>query len=190
MTGWLEGLSDADRAAVIEERQQELDSFWPGDGGGDERTTIRTYPLLHVDKPNARHALIRATDDMELRRIVETFGMYWRRELRYDIPPFSAAWFDWEGKPNRAEVVLFDSQRMTATFPIAAGAAGLSIVQGRRMLDWIWLHPFERGKRLMGYAWADLEARYGDDFLIQPPFSGAMKGFLAKQGVDQERWKD
>lgn len=178
-----------DRREVMAERRAERDSFWPGKDGAQERTTIKMYPLLHVDKPNYGHAMIRATDDMRLRRIVEAFGKCFRRELHFDFPPFEAEFVDFYGKPNKADVVLFDAQEMGATFPIAAGAAGLSMVQGDRVLDWIWLHPFERGERLMGYAWADLEAAYGDDFLVRNPLSGAMKGFLMKQGVAPERWK-
>lgn len=185
----LSELSPEDRRAVMAERRSERDDYWPGKHGGAERTTIKMYPLLYVDKPNYGHALIRATDDMRLRRIVEAFGKCFRRELGFDFPPFAAERVDFYGKPNRAEVVLFDAQKVMATFPVAAGAAGLSVVQGRQMLDWIWLHPFERGQRLMDYAWSDLEAAYGNDFLIQNPLSRAMEGFLAKQGVDQERWK-
>lgn len=188
--GWLSGLSPEDRKAVLADRRRERDSFWPGKGGAQERTTIRMYPLLHVDKPNYGHVMIRATDDMRLRRIVEEFGKCFRRELRFDFPPFSAEHFDFEGRPNEAEVVLFDAQRSTmATFPIAAGAAGLSLYEGRRVLEWIWLHPFERGDRLMEWAWVDLEAAYGDDFLVRGPLSGAMQGFLGKQGVREDRWK-
>lgn len=87
-------------------------------------------------------------------------------------------------------MVLFDAQETMATFPIAAGAAGLSTMERRRQLDWIWLHPFERGRRLMNLAWSDLEAAYGNDFLIQPPLSHAMRGFLKKRGIDRERWED
>lgn len=185
----LSDLSPEDRKAVLAGRRAERDDYWPGKDGAQERTTIKMYPLLHVDKPNHGHALIRATEDMRLRRIVEAFGKCFRRELGFDFPPFSAELVDFYGNRNEAEVVLFDAQEVGATFPIAAGAAGLSVVQGKRVLDWIWLHPYERGRRLMGYAWADLEAVYGNDFLVRAPLSGAMKGFLARQSVDSARWK-
>lgn len=187
---WLSEYTPEDRREVMAERRAERDSFWPGKGGAQERTTIKMYPLLHVEKPVYGHVMIRATDDMRLRRIVEAFGKCFRRELHFDFPPFSAELVDFYGQRNEAEVVLFDAQETTrATFPIAAGAAGLSLVQGKRVLDWIWLHPFERGECLMGFAWADLEAAYGNDFLVRNPLSGAMKGFLTKRGVALERWK-
>lgn len=183
-------LSPELRRAVLAERRAEREGFWPGKGGADERTTVKMYPLMHADKPHDGHALIRATDDMRLRRIVEVFGSYFRRELHFDFPPFDAEFVDFYGRPNQADVVLFDAQRATqATFPIAAGAAGLSTVNGRRVLDWIWLHPFERGADLMNYAWADLEATYGGEFLVRGPLSKAMRGFLIKRGVERGRWE-
>lgn len=45
------------------------------------------------------------------------------------------------------EVVLFDTQTVHATYPIAAGAAGLSMENGIRSLDWIGIHPFDRAGR-------------------------------------------
>lgn len=78
---------------------------------------------------------------------------------------------------------------MTATFPVAAGSAGISVVDGERWLDWVWIHPFERGKRLARLAWEDLEAVHGDQIKIQPPLSPAMEHFLQHQGVAQARWR-
>ncbi|WP_331731138.1 hypothetical protein [Streptomyces phaeochromogenes] len=125
----LNDLSATTRKAVIAERREELASFWPGTRGAQDRTTIKMYPLLHTDKPAYGHVMIRATDDKRLRRVVEAFGKCWRRELAYDFPPFDANFFDYEGRPNPAEVVLFDAQQTMATFPIAAGAAGLSMMR-------------------------------------------------------------
>lgn len=147
------------------------------------------YPLLYADKPEYGHALIPAREEMRLRKIVEAFGKCFRREMRFDFPPFEAAFIDFYGQLNGAEVVLFDAQEVSATFPIAAGAAGLSFAEGHRVLDWIWIHPFERGRRLMPIAWADLEATYGNDFLVRGPLSPAMRGFLTRRDVNRARWE-
>lgn len=177
------------RKVVIAERREELAGFWPGVHGAGERTTIKMHPLLYTDKPEYGHALIPARTEMRLRKIVETFGKYFRREMHFDFEPFQAQLIDFYGQLNRAEVVLFDAQEVSATFPIAAGAAGLSLADGHRVLDWIWIHPFERGRSLMPIAWADLEAAYGDEFLVRGPLSPAMRGFLTRQGVDRVRWE-
>ncbi|MET4670358.1 hypothetical protein [Streptomyces sp. PvR018] len=146
-------------------------------------------PLLHADKPESGHALIPATEDMRLRKAVEIFGKCFYREMGFDFPPFEAEFVHYGGELNREEVVLFDSQAPQATFPIAAGAAGLSIVNGTRVLDWIWIHPFQRGKGLADIAWDDLEAAYGDTFQVRGPLSKAMRRFLEKRDVAPERWK-
>ncbi|MDT0545611.1 hypothetical protein [Streptomyces lonegramiae] len=177
----IQDLSAADRAALLAERQQELE-HWPA----RHRWHIEMHPLLHIDKPRLG-VTIPAGDDMELRKVVETFGNYFKSELRFDFLPFVA-------EPRKADLeqsvegVLFNSRKLLATFPVAVGAAGLSIESGQRWLDWIWIHPFERGTRLMEEVWSDLERMYGTDFKIAPPISPAMAGFLRHQGVDRLRW--
>ncbi|MFE2426560.1 hypothetical protein ACFXJ5_07370 [Streptomyces sp. NPDC059373] len=173
--------SDADRSALLAERRQELEN-WPA----RRRWHIEMHPLLHIDKPRPG-VTIPATDDMELRKVVEIVGRYFKSELRFDFPPFAA-------EPTRLDLeqsvegVLFDSQKLRATFPVAVGAAGLSVQDGARWLDWIWIHPFERGTGLMDQIWTDLERIYGSDFKISPPISPAMAGFLTHSGVDRGRW--
>jgi hypothetical protein len=49
-------------------------------------------------------------------------------------------------------------------------------------LQWIWLHPYERSHGHLTAAWPFFRARFGD-FLVEPPLSRAMKGFLAKQAA-------
>src|SRR5690349_17744015 len=85
------------RKAVIAERREELAGFWPGSGGAGERTTVKMHPLLYADKPEYGHALIPAREEMRLRKIVETFGEYFRRELHFDFPPFQAELLDFNG---------------------------------------------------------------------------------------------
>jgi hypothetical protein len=77
----------------------------------------------------------------------------------------------------------------TMVWPGAAGAAAMSFSDGHRMLDWIWIHPYERGRRLMPIAWADLEATYGADFLVRGPLAPAMRSFLTGRASDRARWQ-
>lgn len=48
-------------------------------------------------------------------------------------------------------------------------------------LDWIWLHPYVRSRGILTKHWSYFQDIFGNDFIIQPPVSPAMKGFLAKQ---------
>ncbi|WP_205383118.1 hypothetical protein [Streptomyces actuosus] len=177
----IEDLPTSDRAAVLDERRAELEA-WPA----HQRWHIEMHPLLHVDPPRLGVA-IPARDDMELRTAVETFGRYFKAELRFDFPPFVAEQRESDLEQS-VEGVLFSSRKLRATFPVAVGAAGLSVEAGERWLDWIWIHPFERGTGLMETIWSDLERIYGTSFKIAPPLSPAMASFLSRQGVASERW--
>lgn len=181
-------LPSEDRKAVLAERREEYKNFWPGPHGRRARYAIEMFPLLYADKRRG-HALIPATQDMRLRKVVETFGKYFKQELGFDSVPFVAQHSRLYASDPTVEAVLFDAQRVGATFPIAAGAAGLSVQDGQRWLDWFWIHPFERGRGLASQAWADLEEVYGKEFKIQPPLSPAMERFLTHHGVAPERWR-
>lgn len=182
----IDDLSSEDRQALLAERRQELKNWWPGQYGARARWTIEVFPLLHVDEPSG--VLIQATNDMRLRRVVEKFAKYFRRELGYDAAPFTAKQTQYD-EDHAIEGVLINSRKMSATFPIASGAAGMSTDDdGDRWLDWIWIHPFERGTGLAEQAWRDLESSYGDRFNVEGPVSPAMKSLLSRLNVDQERW--
>ncbi|MFF1340762.1 hypothetical protein ACFVYT_23100 [Streptomyces sp. NPDC058290] len=176
-----ESLSADDRLAVLAERQAEL-AGWPR----LPSWKIEALPLLHIDKPQFG-VTIPSGDDMQLRQAVEALGRCFQREMRFDFPPFTA-------KPSphhvaeSVEGLLFNSKKLFATFPVATGAAGMSVQEGEPWLDWIWIHPFERGRGLVDAAWSDLERTYGSEFRIQQPISRAMKGFLRRREVDPKRW--
>ncbi|MEU2873479.1 hypothetical protein ABZ769_30480 [Streptomyces olivoreticuli] len=175
------GSSGPDRSSLLADRQKELEG-WPA----RTRWHIEMHPLLHIDKPQLG-VTIPAEDDLKLRKVVEVFGRYFKSELRFDFPPFSA-------KPSQLDIeqsvegVLFNSRKLNATFPVAVGAGGMRLQGGERWLDWIWIHPFERGTGLMNQAWSDLEAIYGAEFKVAPPISPAMAGFLTHRDVARERW--
>lgn len=81
--------------------------------------------------------------------------------------------------------VLIDG-RFLATFPIAAGAAGLSLRDGRWWMDWIWIHPYDRGRGLINKAMDDLEATHGD-LGITGPYSPAMSAIIQRRGTTGDR---
>ncbi|OKI25554.1 hypothetical protein [Streptomyces sp. CB03911] len=123
----------------IAEREQELAKSWASEGGLRDRFTIEMFPLLHADGDGIGGGrLIRATDDGELRKLVERFGRYLKVEERYDLPLFTA------DHTRDQEVYLVTSKRLTTLTPIACGAAGFRARENE--LSWIWLHPFERGR--------------------------------------------
>lgn len=51
--------------------------------------------------------------------------------------------------------------------------------------QWIWLHPFVRGKGILTKHWPLLEEKFGKDFYCEPPYSKAMQAFLDKRNTKQ-----
>jgi len=152
---------------------RELEHF-----GDPPRFNIRMFPLLGMDSRSG--PVILRADTSELRDVVTAIGMQFKRELRYDVPPF-------DPDDPHTEAFVIASTRFEATFPIAAGAGGMDRdPSGAWVLTWVWLHPYERGGRLFGDAWRALEARYGD-FSLEGPFSPAMQRFIVGNGISADR---
>jgi hypothetical protein len=116
-------------------------------------------------------------------RIVEQFGYFFKREFRYDIPPFEAGV---SGQRNW----IFASQRPDPDWR-AFGACGferkfLDESHPFWLLEWIWLHPYFRRQGSLKKAWPVFLAELGGPFEVQPPLSKAMLGFL--RTVDTDSW--
>jgi hypothetical protein len=144
--------------------------------GEPPRFDMRMFPLLSLECPAG--VLIPAVD-YALREVVAEVGVQFKRETGYDLAPFDPSNPDMQG-------VLFDSQKFMATFPIAAGAAGFSRVDGVWWMDWVWVHPYERGTGLFRRAWGELEQLYGR-FHVEGPYSASMSAFLRNEEVDPGR---
>jgi hypothetical protein len=157
-----------------DDRSDELLHF-----GTPPRFDIRMVPLLGTERPSGG-AVVVAADTPELRESVVVFAEQFRRETHYDFVPFDA------DDPS-VQGALFVSLRFMATFPIAAGAAGLTQENGEWLLEWVWLHPYERGGRLFDRVWSELERKYGQ-FHIAGPYSAAMEKFLVRREIQRDRW--
>jgi hypothetical protein len=146
--------------------------------GVPPRFDMRMFPLLGEERPNSG-VLIRAVTSQQ-RTAVEQLGIQFRRELGFDSPPF-------DPDDPQSEAALIMSKKFLATFPIAAGAAGLETEGDGWVLKWVWLHPYERGSDLFDEAWSELEQRYGL-FSIEGPYSPAMGSFFRRRGVSETRF--
>jgi hypothetical protein len=138
----------------IAARADELTSF-----GSPPRFDIRMVPLLEEEKPPGSVLIPASTPG--LRDAVAIFAQQFRRETSYDFAPFDI-------HDLTAHGVLFDSIRFQATFPIAAGAAGLTQKDGTWVMEWVWIHPYERGGRLLDRAWDELEREHGQFHIAGP----------------------
>jgi hypothetical protein len=98
----------------------------------------QTWAGCQLDPAGYRERTNQSAIEIEHAGPVNAIGEQFRRELRLDFAPFDM-------DDPESVGVLIDSKRFLATFPIAAGAAGLERASDRWILKWVWLHPYERG---------------------------------------------
>ena len=114
-----------------------------------------------------------------LRREVEKFGYYFRREFDYgiqfeasDTRPYSAYIFAshegflWVGACCFRKCI----------FPHMDGMVLDS-------MQWAWLHPYFRNHGILKSHWKALHAEHGD-FFLEHPLSPAMRSFFLKHAKD------
>jgi hypothetical protein len=122
-------------------------------------------------------------------RAVATCARYFRREFGYDVTGFSAREayhldssraFFWYASSVRTTIILgaccFRWRTYTNCGPFWA-------------LQWIWLHPYARGKGLLTAAWPMLSALHAP-FDVEGPLSPAMRAFLATKPVSNGTMQD
>ena len=149
-----------------------------------DRTDIRLIPMpASYVGPSSQPWFIPAKTK-PLRRIAFEMGRQFRREGDFDVPPFQVEPYP-DGRLD--EAVVFPCRHFASVVVMAAGAAGFREFDGKPCMDWIWIHPYERG-RLLRQAWPALEREYGE-FLIKGPYSAPMTRFLERAGVDEQRWR-
>ena len=114
----------------------------------------------------------------KIRTTGELLGRFFRREMHYDFPPYSACEHD-----DRMELALW---RFPDFFhpdfdTTIIGCAGFGLTKRDTwMMEWIWFHPFFRGRGILSNTWPDLLKRYGR-FTFSKPISPAMGKFIRKQ---------
>lgn len=117
---------------------------------------------------------------LPLRNAVETCAIYFRREFGYDFVQYSATPFDKDDICARAFLWV---ERHHFDWQPTVGACCFRWREYTNAphawaLQWIWMHPYARGRGLLGAAWPAFRQRFGD-FIIEGPLSEAMWGFVA-----------
>ncbi|WP_212785644.1 hypothetical protein [Ferrigenium kumadai] len=142
---------------------------------------LSTYPsplLVQPDSPR------------RIREFVEVLGKHFRRELQFDSVPFEAAETPDSLGYVPFEVYLFHevaSDLFEFDKPVkhrCIGACGFrwyewSDAPASWSLQWVWFHPYFRGRGHLSKAWPHFIAKYGE-FHVQYPVSAAMEKFLEK----------
>jgi hypothetical protein len=122
---------------------------------------------------------VSAFSPLQLRREVEKFGYYFRREFDYAIQfeasemgPYSAYIFSshegflWVGACCFRKCIFPDLDGMELD-----------------SLQWAWLHPYFRNRGILRSHWTALKAEHGD-FFLEHPLSPAMRSFFLKYAKD------
>lgn len=128
------------------------------------------------------------------RRAVAQFACYFRREFQYDFVQYEAS----EGRPwdrtsapenDEAAPYLLRSLWRDPALYVGAACFRWRVYRDHPAtwaLAWIWLHPYERRQGIVTAAWPGWLDQHGA-FLVEPPLSDAMRGFLARPAIQAAR---
>tara|TARA_R110000737_G_scaffold264348_3_gene272242 strand:+ start:1050 stop:2216 length:1167 start_codon:yes stop_codon:yes gene_type:complete len=165
-----------------------LQTYMSGVRSEEHRHDIKHNKIVTTLRPKVSLALKRAVlEDSEavwvtpaspkwLSLAVDRRARAFRREFSYDF-------LQWEvgDEPDATGFLFHDDE-----FRIV-GACCFRPQHGEQSgvakLDWIWICPEMRRAGLLSNTWGRFRERFGE-FLIEPPISDAMKGFLRQRGYE------
>ncbi|HWH25016.1 MAG TPA: hypothetical protein VNT53_00015 [Pseudolysinimonas sp.] len=114
-------------------------------------------------------------------RIAKRFGRYFKTERRFDFPPYEPG-----DESDARHIYLIGSREFLTLMPIAVGAVEVRDINSLKVLEWVWIHPMERGQHRWERVWRDLSQIHGD-LHIRQPISASMRTFLTREGlIDKE----
>ena len=113
------------------------------------------------------------------REATAIIGYYFRREFRYDFPPYEA-----HDHGDARGCIFLITQQEGDTLD-AVGAIGFrwreyTNAPEQLVLAWVWIHPFFRRQGILTAHWDMLKRLYGN-FKVEPPLSKAMDAFLKRE---------
>ncbi|MBN8107185.1 hypothetical protein [Vibrio vulnificus] len=131
---------------------------------------------------------IDADSPQELKEGLEQIALYFKREFRYDCTQYSAEAHSNAMKNDSIGLIFYDAAIDETTeahlgIPLRVLGGGCFKKIGdceAWCLDWIWIHPYERGKGLLSSHWSEIEEQFGK-VLFSNPLSKAMTAFITKQ---------
>jgi hypothetical protein len=139
-------------------------------------TELRLYAEAGARRPDDLWC-VTTRSPLNLRHAVWQLASYFRREFRYDVVQYG---FEGRETDKSARAYLWD---LVDAGDVVHRAIGACCFRWREYSDappgwalqWIWLHPFERGQGHLTQAWPYFRARF-EDFDVEPPVSMGMAG--------------
>jgi len=113
--------------------------------------------------------------------IAERFGRYFKNERHFDFAPYNVG-----DQSDARRIYLIGSRQFLTLMPIAVGAVEVRKVKDFNVLQWVWLHPMERGTRRWATVWDALIQEHGE-LMVSQPVSPPMKAFLKKMDLLDKR---
>lgn len=123
-----------------------------------------------------KHLPVTHDSRIEYKRIVEQIGRYFLRETKQDFLPYSL-------EPDGYDPEIIAFLFLSPVTKNVIGACHFSWVELKYpnpsiwILEWLWIHPYSRGRGVMNTLWDLFKTRFGK-FHARPPFSKAMSKFL------------
>lgn len=121
------------------------------------------------------------SSDKPLKDHLAVFAKYFKKEMRFDSLQFDESMYDNEDFVG----FLFLQRAMDLVvhvdhYPNRVVGGGVFARRGViDELDWVWLHPFSRNRRLLRKSWPTFTKRFGQ-FSVAEPISAHMSVFLKK----------
>jgi hypothetical protein len=124
--------------------------------------------IAHEKQPNAVH------------KAIERIAFHAKREGHWDSPLYGIH----DALNENANAYFWIDEDWSEKFITGACVFRFlgDVGQNRKwQLEWVWIHPFYRGKGLLSGAWKSFEKKYGQNFNIELPLSHALIGFLKRK---------
>ena len=116
-------------------------------------------------------------DSSHRAEIAKRFGRFFKHERHFDGLPYEVG-----DESSSRHIYLIGSHEFLTLMPIAVGALEVRYVGDFKVLEWVWLHPMERGQHRWETVWKALVERYGE-LHIRQPISPPMRAFLTRKGL-------
>jgi len=125
---------------------------------------------------------VKQDSPLALRKLVREFAWNFKKELQYDFTQYSV-----NDKDDYTAYLICTKHKIPK---LIVGALCLRrrqepwIWKGKPYigLQWVWIHPLFRKDGLFSEVWRELMRLYPKRFLVEWPWSDAMKNFLQKKG--------